>query len=362
MKASERSASSDATSTVAIGGAFEDRLVRALQPIRRFVLAIAIYQLFDSGLFKDLAQSRPVSTHELARRRGLDYERLDALLRYLRNEGIVLQLEGGFALAPLGEAFAEAEPWYTMLVGGYAESFLQIGRALRSDADAATRNGAKVGVGSCGISHYDAIPLTRELMNGIPGGCRSILDLGCGNALYLSELCGEIPSLEAWGVEPDEGGYQAAIELVKERGLEGRIRLARSTAAEFLQRDLVGAPDAVVLGFVLHEILGQEGEHGVELALARIVDRFPAIHLIVIEVDWRVDDLPEMQSGLALAYYNPYFLFHPFTRQRLQRADYWERKFRDCGLEIVDKRFVDPAVDSTGLEVGYLLSKASAVQ
>lgn len=40
--------------------------------------------------------------------------------------------------------------------------------------------------------------------------------------------------------------------------------------------------------------------------LRGIIERFPAVHIIVIEIDRRDDDPQIMQHGLALAYYNAY--------------------------------------------------------
>jgi 2-ketoarginine methyltransferase len=345
------------------GRTFEDRLVPLIQPIRNFSLAIAIHHLFESGLYDSLRHGEPATSDGLAERHGLEVDRLDALLRYLRNEGILASDGREFILSSRGRELADARPWYTMFIGGYASTFLQLGAALGRGAPAATRDAEQVGIGSCGISHHDAIPLTRRLMRSIDGGCETILDLGCGNALYLTELCGAIPTLRAWGVEPDPGGFQAALRLVQERGLQDRLRLTHGTASDFLGQPVDDwIPDAVVMGFVLHEILGQEGEPGVRQAFAKLVDRFPQIHLIVIEVDWRPDQLAAMDSGLALGYYNPYYLFHPFTRQRLQPASYWEALFAGCGLEIVDRQLVDTEVDSTGLEVGYLLRARPAAR
>lgn len=91
-----------------------------------------------------------------------------------------------------------------MLIGGYGHTFLQIGKKLKKNSGHADRDVSKVGVGSCGISRYDAIPLTRTLMAKIQGEYRQLFDFGCGNGLYLIELCKAIPEIEAWGIEPYE--------------------------------------------------------------------------------------------------------------------------------------------------------------
>ncbi|MGZ4106951.1 MAG: 2-ketoarginine methyltransferase, partial [Tumebacillaceae bacterium] len=119
-------------------------------------------------------------------------------------------------------------------------------------------------------------------------------------------------------------------------------------------------PDFIVLCFILHEILGQEGVAGVERFLTRVVERFPNINIIVIEVDDRIDDPSIMQHGLSLAYYNPYYLLHYFTRQKLESKTYWEALFARCGLEILAEDTVDHEVESTNLELGYLIRRGGS--
>lgn len=336
---------------------FEGRLIDALQPVRHMALGIAIHHFFDTGLFDTLAE-HPGPLATLASRHAFDLARLEAFLKYMRNEGLVDECDGVYRLATRMRELGEFRGWYTMFVGGYAESFLQLGDRLRAGTDPATRNAAQVGIGSCAISHYDAIPLTRRLMDrsGIRG--RRLLDLGCGNARYLVEFCAAVSEIEAVGVEPDAVGHAAAVENVRAAGLQDRIRLACASATEFMAAKDPFEPDFIVLGFVLHEILGQSGVRGVEDFMHRTLERFPNVRLIVIEVDNRTDQPTSMRHGLALAYYNPYYLLHPFTQQRLESTLFWRDLFGRVGLAIVDEASVDPRVDSTELEVGFLLERA----
>jgi 2-ketoarginine methyltransferase len=335
----------------------ELRLVEALQPIRGFVVAAALHHLFHSGLYDAVAGGEH---DEAALITGLELDpvRAEALLQFLRNEGYLGGASGRVHLLDKARALAEFRGWYTMLIGGYGQTFLELGDKLQLGSGSASRRADLVGIGSCAISHYDAIPLTRRLMAKIPGGVKRVLDLGCGNALYLVEFCKLLPHIEAWGVEPDRKGYEAAVALVEREQLHGRIRLTCSGAVEFFRAPLEFSPDLTVLGFVLHEILGQEGEAGVVEFLRQITTRFPQIHLVVIEVDQQMANPRVMRHGLSLAYYNAYYLFHPFTRQRLETRAFWLSLFRDAGLAVVAEDSVTPEVDSTGLELGFLLRRA----
>ncbi|MDC0749708.1 2-ketoarginine methyltransferase [Polyangium mundeleinium] len=337
----------------------EPRLIEALQPIRGFAFATTLYHFFETGLFDCLRDSE-LALGELAERHGMDPARLEALLSFLQNEGILKQHEGRYGLTARGLGLEDFRGWYTMLVGGYGQTFLQMGERLQRGSPPATRDAARVGVGSCAISYFDAIPLTRSLMARIPGNPNRLLDLGCGNALYLAEFCTALPQVEAWGVEPDPEGYQAAVRVVRSRGLESRIRLTCSTALDFFRVvDTTYRPDFIVLGFVLHELLGQGGEAAVLELLRGATERFQGVHLIVIEVDQQMKNPRVMRHGLAMAYYNAYYLLHPFTQQRLETRAFWDDLFARAGLEVLARQDVDPSVDSTGLEVGYLLRKKS---
>jgi len=342
---------------------FEAGLVKALQPVRFHALAMAIYQLFETGLYSHLDSSPARSVDAVADDLRMDAWRLKTFVHYLRNEGyLALDPQGRVSLTNLARELAPYRPWYTMMIGGYTPTWMGMDKALQWGAPPAPRDLRQVGVGSCGISQHDAIPLTRRLMAHAPSPCTRLLDLGCGNGLYLVEFCLAMPELEkAWGIEPSLGSCQAARQLIAQNGLEGRVEIIHGAAASALKVESESlSPNFAVIGFVLHEILGQEGRDGVIAFLRGLVDRFPGLNLIVIEVDGQLHNAQQMGDGLGLAYYNPYCTLHPFTLQRLETPAFWDRLFKDAGLDVLSRLTTDPEVDSTGLELGYLLRRAAA--
>src|SRR5262249_15490875 len=153
------------------------RLIEAIQPVRQYVLAACVYHFFESGLFDELAPPEGVDLDALAKSRSRDRTKLRAFLDYLKNEGLVAESEGRWALSAKGRDLADFRGWYTMLIGGYGHTFLQLGEKLTQGSGWATRDTARVGAGSCQISHFDAIPLARSLMAKAPAKGRRLLDL-----------------------------------------------------------------------------------------------------------------------------------------------------------------------------------------
>lgn len=328
---------------------FELRLIDALQPVRGLALAHGVLHLFRTGIHDELAAgARDVA--ELAAATSCEPVRLVGFLQYLANEGLVVlddPAAGAVALTTRGRDLAEFRPWYELLVGGYADTFSQITTTLRTGGYA-TRDGRMVGIGSCGISRYDALPLARRLLSDLPAGPGEVVDLGCGDGRFLAELLASQPGATGIGVDPyapDDGGPG-----------EPAFRRASATAFMADPANLPGDRSGrlVLAAFLLQEILEQEGRPAVVRLLRQALAA--AEHVLVIEVDHRPDDPAVMRHGLGLGYYNPYYLLHVLTEQQLRDRGFWAELFDEAGAVVLAQQTVDAAVDSTGLEFGCLLS------
>lgn len=338
---------------------FENVLVEGIQPIRNYVLACAIFHAFNNGIIKTITGGTS-TIRKIADIHGIRIEQLRGLMWYLKNEGVVtINHNEEVRLTEYGKTIERCEPWYTMLIGGYGNTYLDIGQAIKDPQFDCSRDAGLVGIGSCGISQYDSIPLTKKLMDSMPSPAKKLLDLGCGNALYLSEFCKAFPEIESCcGVEPSKKAVDEAKQRIESSGQQSKIKLINQTAQQYLDSDLMYTPDLLVMGFVLHEILGQDDEAGVIDFIKRIYKKHPDMHMIVIEVEDKMEDAKIMSHDLAMAYYNPYYLMHYFTKQKLVDYEAWLRIFEQAGLEVIAQHTTDINVDSTGLEIGFLLRSA----
>lgn len=343
-----------------VDAGFEQRLIDGIRPIADLFLASSLYHLFSRGIYDRLVSAdEPVALPALADELRLSPQRLKGFLLYLANEGVVTVDRERVSLTPRGQAFGEFRSWYTFLVGGYVGTVLQVGAALDRDAGPCTRDGRNVGVGSTEIAHYDGMPMTQTLLEDAGVRPRCLLDLGCGDGMYLVDMCRRMPGVTAWGVEPDPAAFKEAQALVRSERLTDRIKLVNAPAEKFTAAPPPEcAPDVVVYGYVLQEVLGQKGRDTVIGMLRSVVSAFPCIDIAVIEVANEIDNPTVMRHGLARNFWNLYYLVHYFTDQRLETRAFWERLFEEAGLVIHGSCTTPPNVDSTRLELGYLLRGA----
>jgi 2-ketoarginine methyltransferase len=346
---------------------FERRLIDGIRPISELFLASGLHHLFSTGLYDHLVSAggaTPVDA--VAEDLALTPARLRGFLLYLANEDIVTVAVDGngretVALTERARGYAEFRAWYTFLVGGYATTLEQLGGALGAGRPACTRNGRDVGVGSCEIAHFDGMPMLQTLLEDAGIVPRTMLDLGCGDGRYLVELCRRFPEATAWGAEPDPAAFKQAEELVRAEGLGDRIELVEASAEEFLAAHPPGCrPDVVVFGYVLQEILGQRDRETVVGLLRSLVAAFPEIAIAVVEVADQIANPAVMGHGLARNFWNLYYLVHYFTDQRLETREFWEALFEEAGLAWEGLVTTPTPVDSTGLELGYLLHRRTA--
>ena len=326
---------------------FELRLVDALKPIRAFALAQGIYHLFESGIFEQIDRG-DLPIHSLAKSLNMRPDRLEGFLRFLANEDLV-SLEGGtVSLTERGQNLRDFRPWYELLIGGYAQTFQQITEVL-SGKKYASRDGRMVSIGSCGISQYDALPLVRELLSDMSTSPSELIDIGCGDGRFLIDIMRDYPEVPAVGVDP----------FAPAEKRRGRLRFEQLSAIDYLHtlrfdsNGVTSPPRLFIAAFLLQEVLEQSGR-AVVVDMVRTIIQGGA-YLAIIEVDAEPENPAILRSGLGLAYYNPYYLVHVLTEQRLESLDFWLHLFDEAGASVVSRRAVNPDVDSTGLLFGCLL-------
>ncbi len=349
-------------SKMIISNDFLPGLEKSLGYLRGFVASQVIYDLLKEGIFSMLKDGLDIKT--IAEEKGFDPNLLRALFEYLALEGILEKstLENdqiSFRISHYGDQISiYYQGFFHLLVGGYSPIFSNISNILKHGTNYVSRNGKWVGIGACQISQNDVFPLAKKMMAEIKPTTSLIIDYGCGSALGLCEFCHQNPNIKAIGIEPDEGAYQAGLNLVIEKKMQDRIILVNSAALDYEMNEI---PDFILFWFVLQEIYGQAGEDILIEFIRNIGKKFPHSYLHVIEVDYAIDNEEVMKSPVGLGFYNPYFLLHSFTNQKLATDQKWTEIFTSAGFEIIKKESVDFQVDPTNLVIGYVLKYVSCM-
>lgn len=333
---------------------FSPEVFKTLDYIRGFVGAKVIFQLLKIGVFGDLLAGK--SLEQIADARGMNAYLLRTVFEYLAVEDILVKETDGdavsFRLSDYGSRIKHYEGWFNILVGGYDSIFSNIGAMLTEGIDGYKRDGKWVGVGSCQISSYDTIPITKKFIRSVKPEARSIVDFGCGNAQYLCTLAKELDGIHAIGIEPDKSAYLAGLKKVAEMGLEGQVTLVNVDALDY---EITEEPDFILFGFVLQEIVAQVGRPAFVEYLRKLGRKFANSYLMVMEVDYDIDNSEIMKSPMGRGYYNPYFLLHPFTNQLLLPKKEWDRIFAEANYEIVRDEVTSAKADPTGFGICYVL-------
>jgi SAM-dependent methyltransferase len=172
----------------------------------------------------------------------------------------------GFRLAPFMDELL-AQPEGTYYLGAIPEVHLSMSRDYDrypvlfqtggtfpyQEHDAVFLTGVAAATRSLPRMFLDAVvPKLPGLRARLDGGA-SILDVGCGGGGAIVEFASRFPKVRCVGLDVEANSIRMAQELIRGRGLEGRVQ-ARLVTGDAWPADLAGAFDLVTTFLVLHEI------------------------------------------------------------------------------------------------------------
>lgn len=335
---------------------FHEILTERLEPIRQSFLAQVILGLFESGIYAAL-EELPSSSSALARRLEMDEERLLAVLSYSRHEGLVEEDGDRFRITQRLRDYAPFLPWFQLLVGGYHETLVDLQTTVRNATAYGARDLKYVGRGSAGISRHDTLPAVLQLLTDLSIQLDCVVDIGCSDACYLVTLCEHGLVQRGIGVEANADSVAQAQSYISDHGLSHRIEVLNIDAQAYFETARP-APDCYIAAFVLQELLAQSGRPYVISLLRTMRHSNPHAHVLVIEVDFDAASR-QLSRGLGRAYYNPYFLVHSFTKQRLLPRVEWKKLFSEAGYDVLATAHPPVEVDPTRLGVCFMLGRAA---
>jgi cyclopropane fatty-acyl-phospholipid synthase-like methyltransferase/DNA-binding HxlR family transcriptional regulator len=261
------------------------------------VLAGTVSQTISAALrlgIVDALLEAPQSTHDLARRTGVDSEALRRLLRAGTTVGLYAEADGKWALTPLGEALgpagASVRYWATMWTQAWMEDAWRDLPATMRDAQDHFRRRKGMGMWRWFVNNPEAEAAFAKAMAertrweagdiqrvlGLPAG-GVLCDVGGGAGELLAELLRRDPRAAGVLVELPSVCALAQARFA-ELGLTERVRLVDTS---FLDDPLPRGADAYLLKNIVHDW----SDEAARQILERVRDAMaPEARLFVIEL------------------------------------------------------------------------------
>ena len=205
------------------------------------------------GLYKAMAGSGPLSSHEIARRSGCSE-------RYVR-EWLNSQVAGGYiAYHPASSTYELTPEQSAVLADDTSPVFLphawQVVASMWAD-EPKTLNAFRTGKGVswgehserlfCGVAAFyrnsysaslvqDWLPTLSGITAKLEKGAR-VADVGCGHGHSTVLMARAYPQSRFWGFDVHEGSIEIARRVAREAGVENRVSFEVAKADEYARHD-----------------------------------------------------------------------------------------------------------------------------
>lgn len=306
--------------------------------IRGHYATQVLIALINSGFMDELEFGEAVSVSSFAAREDLDAVVLQALcdyayeLEYLNQNGI------GYTLSDKGRLVDQVLKGALLSVYAYADVFANLEPLLRRQKVYGVdvqRRSKYVAVGSGLSAKLLAIPAVSKLL--LDAKRTRILDLACGDAAFLINMCTSEARFTGYGVDIAPEAIAEGNEELARHGLTSRVQLlvADMFAMDTSFQDVADI-DATTCIYALHEFLSDDNQRLLEL-LRKYRSRFPGVPLYVCEVIRHSPEELRRNPGGVMEIQ----LLHMLSNQRLATQAEWHDIFRRAGFGTIEEIYLD---------------------
>ena len=164
-----------------------------------------------------------------------------------------------------------------------------------------------------------------------------VLDIGCGDATFLIDLCETNPNITAFGLDMSAEAIEDGRRNVALHNLEDRIHLYVEDM--FNLKSLAGQLEGIEVAtsfFILHEFLRCGPGRALDF-LKTFRQTFPNVSLILSDSIRHTRDQLRKRGG-PLAEFQ---LTHDLTGQKTITREQWKSIFADAGFTSIEEDYFD---------------------
>lgn len=307
------------------------------ETIRGFYVTRAMVALFNIGFFDELAERRPVNLEAFAAQKRLDLNVLRVLCAYLFSLKVLKRDGENYTLDAKGETLVESLAGVFHMVYAYEDVFYYLESLLKQDKRYGvdiTRRSEFVAKGSGAMGKLLAFPMVHDVIS--RNKLEHVLDLGCGDATFLIDLCERDERVTGYGLDLSLEAIAAGQRRLEEKNLQDRVRLLAGDVFKIdTLADQLPGIDAATGLYVLHEFLTESQGRVLEV-LRKFRSTFPGKPLILCEVIRHTpEELREKPGGVLEIQ-----LFHGLSNQHLASREEWRALFRQAGFANVREDYL----------------------
>lgn len=308
------------------------------ETIRGYYTTRAIIALFNVGFFDEIKEQQTVNLDAFATERGLDPGILGILCDYLFSLRILRRAGEQYALGAKGRLIVDASSGVFYHIYAYEDVFDHLEALLRQEkayGTDITRRPEFVAKSSGQMGRLLAFPVVTDLLT--RNGYERILDLACGDATFLIDLCQNQDHLEGYGIDIAPEGIALGQRRAEQYNLQDRIHLFVEDLFNIDKiADQFREVDVATCIYVLHEFLSISKEQTLDF-LGKFKSSFAGIPLIVCEVVRHTpEELRAKPGGLIEIQ-----LTHDLSKQSLFSRKDWQALFREAGFADVRENYLD---------------------
>jgi SAM-dependent methyltransferase len=306
-----------------------------LEIIEGFYLAHVINHFYQNGVLGRLTGERDAS--EIAGEFGYDLELFEALLdfAYQSTDILLRNRAGRYLLNPKYEHYYSLGFQFDKFIGSYGPALVQLEQSLRSKTLGRQLVNRKVEARAYHTIGSPPNPLVSEVIRELK--LHSLLDLGCGPATLLTELCEADPTFRAWGIDESAAMCKVARERVARAKLSERIRIVHADARNLgthLRPQVRQRIEALQSKGLFNELFRYGNEEAIKYLL-RLKKWFPGRLLFIVDYYGKLTHVPNVAAKYRHTLIHD--VIQVITAQGIPPSDLagWRAVYEaaDCSLE-----------------------------
>lgn len=307
----------------------------SLEIVEGYYLAHIIYYFYQQGVFERLTGDRSILT--VAEELGYDTELFEALLDFIHQTTDLLRLTraGNFSFNPKYEQYYFFGFQFDKFIGSYGPTLIHLEQSLRSKTLGRQLVNREVEADAYHQIGSPPNPLVTKIVRDF--NLHSLLDLGCGPATLLTELCAGDSEFRAVGIDESAAMCKVARGRILKAQLTNRIRIIHGDARKlgvYLKPEARQSIEALQSKGLFNELF-RHGNEGAVNHLKKLKGWFPGRLLFIVDYYGKLTRI----SGAIPRYRHTLIhdVIQVITGQGVPPADLagWDEVYEaaDCSIE-----------------------------